>query len=101
MMSSCWQRNDAAADMLSNSSSEGAGLAGPLFWCLLGAHLCQTLQQAAFSWGRCTPYEQSEILRIELGCTLSFPCLWNSVTYSLDDKVAEATQSELTWCRLH
>ena len=63
MMSSCWQSNDAAADVLSNSHAEGAGLAGLLFWCLLGAHLCQTLQQAAFSWGRCTLYKQSEILR--------------------------------------
>lgn len=73
-MSSCWQRNDAAADMLSNSSSEGAGLAGPLFWCLLGAHLCQTLQQAAFSWGRCTLYEQSEILKQDrVGLHPQFP----------------------------
>lgn len=73
-MSSCWQSNDAAADVLSNSRAEGAGLAGLLFWCLLGAHLCQTLQQAAFSWGRCTLYKQSEILRQDrIGLHPQFP----------------------------
>ena len=74
MMSSCWQSNDAAADVLSNSRAEGAGLAGLLFWCLLGAHLCQTFQQAAFSWGRCTLYKQSEILRQDrIGLYPQFP----------------------------
>ena len=73
-MSSCWQHNDAAADMLSNSHAEGMGPAGPLFWHLLGAHLCQTLQQATFSWGRCTLCEQSEILRQDrIGLHPQFP----------------------------
>lgn len=61
-------------EVLSDSGAGGADLVGPLFWPLLGAYLCQTLQWAAFDWGICAFYEQSETLEQDrIGLYPQFP----------------------------